>query len=852
MRGKLLVIFLLLFTFFNVKADECENIFWYSYKEWTNYENLIDVSFKNEPYFINTTGLQVSTNVFGIFSYPKHKGSETFLGSSKDVGTYKSIESNPNFLSLRFHQPIKASEIEFEIFAYEKETGKKVELQVSKNVNTVKDLINESKVIARYNSEKREKLFLNDEILHNIYFYFDSNKEIEYTFSYLQINKYQRFEHKYWSSDKIDGSEIHQTTICDNDSKYIPDGTSGKWEKEVNVSFKRANKISGMSDPIFSKQKMIFDSGRGMHHQKYAAPNYLKEIDTLSNYIDSWESLGEKPYISFVSKAKDSDYLMVSENVGISYIVKPMYWSFNQEDGYANVVSNNKNWCQHVTGRNKSPCFKHFGHTKNTRSNLYDTQIIQYNNVYDPSFQSIVKAKYTIFNEDNQNISFNNNEEIFNTNLNTTGIWRIKATLEDGIGNIKDYISNKYFIDQDKPIIKYHLEQDSIRIEVDDLHSKVKSWNYSILDHNGNITYDSGEMMSNEKIIKPLSSKEFSIVTYAQDNVGNSSKKIENINFYKDDKIGISKIIAPIYEVGKKAKIYLSLKCESCTINEPENLSLLINDKLIKTIEVDKNDFKETIEYVTNKNDVSKFSMKYDNKDISFDIFEKTKRDVVGMADIMLEDIVVSVLDSFDSVQYLSENIRLEFLQDKKNYFSGEGIDHSVSVEYYNPCAIVDNYACVSSNELENYNEAYIEYPSGAETIKDEYKIDSIYRVPLIYNSKFSLPQVYADRKTGLIYSENLIGKDLIDAKRKWYTNPLDKKGTYKVSAFGRGFGVNLFNFILTNEYVIDKSYKDVFNIRFVEADDPFKNGMSKVWQDNISFFDNLSKKDPLYDNKVK
>lgn len=837
------------------QTTECETLLWYSQKGWNEYKDLIDVSFNGGNHFINTKGLQVQLNTFGTYQYPVMESNE-FLQGEKSLKIRKvPNSSDPIVFSLQFQQPIQVGEVEFDIGAVDVKTQVELKVKVAVNVQSVDELTSGSnKMVYETNMPGRKKIDLKNRKITNLFFYFEnSTQEVEYQVSYFQINGYQKYEHQQWVTEEIKGAEVMQMRVCNGTGEFYPDGTEGKWVKEAISVFSPSEKVESESKPILSKQEMIYDMGRGLNNNPYSPPNFLNEAGNISSQITGWSVQGERPAINFFSLSRDGEYIMIDQNKGVRYIAKPMYWSHQRRENYVGVISYNSAWCNHVIGTPSQVCYKHEGHSTNERLNVYDVQIEEYNEVVLPQFQQVESVSYYLNEGDREFFLMKKDSSIQEFKMNQTGRWVIKAILKNKVFQEMTVRSKVFLIDQKNPVIQFEDEENGVKIKVQDEHSGVKRWSYWISSDDGKTKdYLSGFLNDESKVILFSKPGEYKVGVFCEDEVGNQMNAVSNKISVIKEEIAVDQVLAPVYENQESNNLYVSLLCPSCTTKKPQEFKIKMDDKVIVSEKITQSKLQKTFSYIPNKENQISLELIINGEIKELIVYEKSRNQKQGVNEIDFEEIVVSSLNEyFEQVNY-KEKMQFTLFQDKVTYFTGEGVDNQVESSYYNECASPQEYICLASSEENHQGNVALVYSEGAERVKGIYFKDNQYEVPLILEKNhYFLPQFFAHRKTGVI-SLQKESDEWIDAGRKWYTNPEATLGEYKVQAIGVQFGVNLVQWKLENRYRLESHYKDQYHIRFAETDNPFPQGISKLWENHHQWIGALSLERILFEEELE
>lgn len=843
----------------NTYATECTTIIYYSKKDWIEYKNLIDSDFNQGDHsFVNNKGIECVLNTLGTIAFPYVVDSNVLKGNSVFVQNEKGNKYDPVVFSIGFGEEIELGEIEFELEAYNKKTGKALTKTIALNV----DYPTNMEIVSTTSKQDRIKLNINKKTK-NIYIMFDSTHEDNvYILKYFQINSYKQYRHIEWTKDKIENTQTKRIEVCQGTGKYDPDGTSAVWKQSANTIFSPSVKIVNDYVPIIRSQSVNYDWGRGKNTTSYTEPNSVREMGGYAKEIIGWNQFGEKPWIDYFSYGSygiEYPYIPIDQASGIQYFVNPMYWSQTKTVDYAYATSTDKNWCNHLTGSSKTPCYKNYGHSTNSRLNVYDVTIKNYDNVIDPEFQKIKKVDYFLMNQidKSEKYLFSAKEEVQSFDFNNTGIWKIKAKIQDLTGKEGIKESQLFYIDKEIPYAEFisndNESHESIEVLLRpfDSHSGVNRWSYSISNDGGNsfTVIESNISKQEEKLV--LKNAGTTIIKLdIVDNAGNENTVYSNEYKIIKQSAVIDGLISFSYDKGISNVAYAKIRCDSCSDNNSQTLNVYLDDIEILQKEITKKISEIQIEYVSNQPNYSKMSLRTPTDEMNLTIYEKT-REYKETKDKFLdfEGVTASAISFAKEQINFKEKIKITYFQNKDEYFSGEGIDARVQLSYFNECATIENFVCHSGvydkdNPLP-YGNAQLITTDGAEPMREKHRVNDIYSIPFEYrqtDTAFILPQFFANLKTGEIYNVN--EDNFIDAGNKWYTHPKSNVGEYSIFVEGESLGINEFIWKINQRYVINASYRDLYKIKFIEPKNPFPNGNSKIWENSLDWIAELNLKD--------
>lgn len=848
-------------------TSSCVEITYYAKKEWVDYFDFIDTEFNvDDKIIVNSKAVSFKRNVFGTLAFPQTVHHASFDGTSSFTTTVDKNIKDPNFFHLEFGKSIRIGKIKFKIEAKNKITGENVNKKVYINGQPKYD--DSGTVILNgypiYESDDNDfiTIDLKYQDVTDIEILFDQNDENEYTLHYFQIIDYKVYETVGWTRDVIDGVETRTIIGCSGDGKYESDGTK-IWVKEATTLFSPS--VSLVSDyvPILEEQATEYDWGRGTNISPYAIPTIIKNMGGNATYIRGFTKLGIVPYITYESFGrglKAFPYIMIDDKRGVQYVASANYWSPNIEAGYLKVSSNNRDWCYHVIGSYTTPCYKHVGHSANTRWNSYDVNIRTYTNLTDPKFRVLSKTEYYLVNEDTKEETFLKEgiDEVQTFAFTNTGRWRIKALLYDLANNVGTKISNLFLIDKEKPNASFSIKENEgkpteVTIAPSDKHSGVKRWKIELSTDAG-VTfnkYSDWLTQDSEKLL--LNSGEYQIKVDVEDNAGNINTITSNVISVQLSKAVINSVIVPSYDLNVNTPIYMVIECIGCETANKE-IGIYYHSKLLSKHKLDKQINK--IQTSFNPNDIGSLELSFQiqNETVTLKVMEKTREfKESDKGYLEFDAIVASAIDSSLSSRVYNEKLILSLHQDKKEIMSGEGIDLKVNTQYQNECSVIQDFECKSGiindigelNTQLNTGQSTMTFKEGASLASNIYLVGSDYVVPVTFNNNsFLLPRVYLDKKTGITYVDSDVSR--LDGGNKWYSNPRGECQEYPIVVNGNDIGFNRFAYRLSSKYAITHHYYDDFRIHFSEPKDPFKNGLPKSWEGKVNWFNDLDLTNPI------
>lgn len=854
------ILFSLLFNI-KVQAEEnCSTITYYSKKEWVQYQNLFDADFKKEDsHFINSRSVVVKQNIFGKVDRINKVDSAVFYGKSVYSASGSDEANYPTVFSIGFGKTIQVGRIQFQLEAINTETNEAIKKNVY--VDASPSLVNGNTI---YSKENRVLSTVDNGIITidlgfkeigSIEIFFENDaKENLYTLHSYQILEYKVKEHVGWVTDEIENTETKNISVCANQGKYNPDGTNDKWVKEATTLFSPSVSIVSDYVPIISSRDVSYDIGKTDFIAPYSTPVINKWMGGYTGGIVGWSSVNNTDFTYFRSfglNHSEFPYIQTSPNMGVVYEAHPRYWTNVRQPNYF-ASSDNSGWCNEVTGSSRTPCYKMGGHTSDSRLNLYDVEIFNYQNVVDPALRAIKTSTYTLINLDTKEERKIGDgvDEIKRFDFKESGRWIVRARIEDLANNVGTKDSKLFLIDNQIPNARFEVSSEdmtkpfSTRIIPYDEHSKVKTWSYSISKDGGN-TY----FMHSKSLTLPDDSflisetGDYVIKAYIEDNAGNTNTVISTIFNVFIESVSIQNILSPTYTINEPNPLYLQLKCEVCSI-EPQELTVFLEDKEIIKHTIDKVENNLNFEFTPTTNEKAKVEIKIANKILQLNVFEKSREFKETSNDqLEFKGIVASSISSLESQYDFYETILVKYYQDKESYYSGEGIENKIIIQSVNECSKIENYHCVmGDNRVLNHGGAEIKYQDGAKSLEDNFKIDNQFVIEMTFEKdtgEFLLPLFYLDRKEGNVYTEP--HEQRIEGGRKWYTNPLGDLKRYTIIAEGTELGFNEFKWKINSQYDIDRHYYETFNLRFVEPQNPFPNKKSALWNSHEKWFLDLN-----------
>ncbi|MEG0077448.1 MAG: hypothetical protein RR700_06370 [Anaerorhabdus sp.] len=854
-----------------ITAEEqsCTTITYYSKKEWVQHYNLIDGEWDaGMNNFLTSTDIVVHANTFGTFANPWMASSKSFKGVESVNIDATTNPNDQNFFTISFGKPIQIDEIEYQISALNSSSGKQLNYKLYLNagmkwvdgVSTVTggELFYESSL------PTKTKLNLQGKTISSITLWFDEySQDNVYSFNYFQVNSYRVNEHVEWTTELIEGAETKQVQICNGTGNFTPDG-NGKWEKKSSTIFSPSVNIVSNYVPIVSSQSVSYDACRGNYISAYSQPNCIKGMDTPSQSIRGWSEKGSRPwstYFSYGSGGTSFPMIQTSTTTGVQYEASPVYWSQNKETNWmSGVSSGDAGWCNHTTGSSRTPCYKHTGHSSNSRLNSYDVNVKTYKNVVDPSLRTIKTVKYSLVNEDTKKeiFLFEGKDELKTFDFNESGQWRIKAVVTDMAGLSGSKSSNIFYIDNQIPFVTFNPSSDTtveneginVQFSIKDNHSGIERWRYAI-SKDGGVTWDDySEFLANPTYkLYFLDAGSYQVKVHVIDKAGNESTTFSPLYTIERGRASLGKMVTSAYEINQPN--ILTLKIDNIDTQADSEVTLHItcdgNEVFNESINLHQNQTMNVTCTPTNPTATlvatleSRNGVVIDNHTLTLVANAKTyesKESSSGGLEFKAPTVFM-VEQGAKQVNY-SEELKLTLRQDKETYFAGEGINTRVESTYYNECATIQNWECVGSGTLTT-GSASATFHDSAKEVDKVFGKNGEFIVPLeMINNEFVFPSFVASKKEGKIYldSNDVPTHDTpLDAGRKWYTNQRAVEKVYDYQISGLDTAINKFQWIFESSYQIKATIKNQYRIRFVDPNNPFPNTYSTTWSKDKAWF---------------
>ena len=868
--NKLLIILLLIIcACISVSAKNCTKVRYYSKKDWVEYNNLIDTTFSDkDSATLNSKDVLIQINAFGNHSYPLRINSNSLNNQNDFTVLSSDLSDELNYFSIDLGMDIKVSEIQFEIDVFDNMQNKiNKTLSIGSSVKLGDngfELVGGKQIYS--GKDDIVTLKFNDIKTNSIHITFDNKtKECTYVLKSFKVLKYKVFEHVEWTLDEIVNTDFKDVLVCANNGVYEPNGNS-IWENVVSSAFMPDASIAIDYKPIITNQIASYDYGRGNYIGAYSEPNIIKNYDSNAKKIKGFTRIGSAPYMTWVSYGDGGEQFpyIISDasKSGVQFSSLPIYWSSNKG---GNQVSTeyNTGWCYETTGSRKTPCYKHIGHSNNSRLNSYNLTIITYKNVVDPLLRVIDYVEYYLVDKNTGKRKFlmKAKDELQYITIKDTGKWIIEAVIYDLFGNHGAIKSNVFHVDNLSPYVNFdenlsdYQKPFNIGILVKDEHSGVKKYRYSISNDNGkSFYYTSDYIYDNKKSNIMISeSGEYVIKVESYDNANNSDISLSSTYIANIKQAQINQMYSFAYDDEKQNLLYFEYGNELDEKDNEIKVNLYLNDELYYTKEMIINQVEDiSIPYYhkgTN-NITAKLEIIDDDK-INSELLTIAKKDKKTYHsdndDITIKAVSVSMKSKdIDQVDYY-ENFNVKINMQKPLYFAGEGIETNLSYDYYNECLSVNNYKCEVGSVNNIDFETYAIFDNGAIPIRKDYLNNGNYKINMINeNSTFSLPNVFVDKKSGEVFRVNK--PDLIDGQKRWYTDKKLKKNKYQYQIKSSAIGYNEFKFIYDIDYEINKKINELYKIRFVDNYKPFSDDYNGIWINDFNWFKQLNENDSLYE----
>ena len=867
---KIIIVYLIIISgCISVSAKNCTTIRYYSKKGWVEYSNLIDTSFSDkDSATLNSKDVLIQINAFGNHSFPLRINSDSLINRNDFTVLSSELINELNYFSISLGTDIKVSEIQFEIDVFDSKLNKiNKTLYLGSNVIIGDDgyeLVGGKQIYS--GTDDLVSLKINDIKTNSIHMTFDNkSKDCTYVLKSFKVLKYKVFEHVEWTLDEIKNTEYKDVLICANNGVYEPNGNI-IWEKVVSSAFMPDSSIAIDYEPIITNQTGAYDFGRGNYIGAYSEPNVIKSFDSNAKKIKGFTKSGSAPYIiwnSYGDGGEKFPYIISdASKSGVTYKSKPIYWSQTKGNKLIST-SYDQNWCSHTTGSMSVPCYKHSGHSTNKRLNSYDLTIITYKNVVDPVLRVIDYVDYYLVDTDTGKRKFlmKAKDELQYITIKETGRWVIEAVIYDLFGNHGEIKSEVFHVDNLSPYVVFseniseYQKPFSIEIDVLDDHSGVQKYRYSISNDNGKSFYYTSDYIYDNKQSSVMisDSGEYVIKVESYDDANNWDISLSTTYVANIKQAQIHQMYSFAYDEIKENLLHFKYGNELDEKNKAIKVDLYLDDNLYYTKDMIVNKVEDIIiPYYHNGTNAINAKLKIiDGNKVSSELLTIAKKDKQiyrsNNDDITIRAVSVSMKSKdIDQIDYY-ENFNAKLIKQKPSYFAGEGIETYLSYDYYNECINVNNYKCEVGSVNNIDFETYAIFDNGAMPIREDYLNNGNYKIKMLSeNSTFSLPNVYVDKKSGEVFRSN--NTNLIDGKKRWYTDKKLKKKNYQYQINSSEIGYNEFKFIYDINYEINKKINELYKIRFVDNYKPFSDNYNGIWINDINWFNQLNENDSLYE----
>ncbi len=852
----------------DVIAENHVEYTYYSRKDWVNQHQLFDTEFSSlHDHFINSKDLKVTLNALGTIHYVNTVDFTNITGKNPTVLMEKGTEDNPSVVHIQFGLPIKVHQLQLSLSAVNKETGNEITKSIWLDPNIK---VNNGKI-------SWDKSTLLKEKIHEDFIFVDVDKEIqsilitfdefsvhnEYTLSYLQIPSYSLYQHVEWVGYPIENTETKKVVVKKATGEYSIDGTNNNWYREADTIFSPSIHIISDYRPLLTQQTVLFDYGRGQTISAYSIPESMKNISPIGDRIRGYYEIGNRPTSTFYSYSNGGiafPYIVQEKNTGIQYGFIPVYWSQTKDYSRAyNVHSNDASWCQHVTGSRSIPCYKHQGHHANGRYNSFDVVTDQYSSIVYPENRYIKKITYDVIDAKTNKIASTiiGVDELKQLSLQDTGIWYIRATLEDKVGQTGIKSSKPFYIDREKPIAIISLPEEEYysddivgSIKVEDRHSGIQRWRYQKI-VNDKIMYTSPWLTSHEETIGHQDNGKVSWVVEVYDNVGNFHIEYSPSKIIQKTSVELTMVSMQSYDLnGEKPVAYITLQGDDF-LEQVTHISVFQDGKNIIDKEVMVvNTVVDAISIVPKEKhtDIKVVVSQGENvQQLVLRGYQKTEEVIETELSILsLEEIVASFVTKDGQTDY-KESIQLQLNASHLKLFSGQGIEHTVAIDYNNPCSVFEKGVCSNKQGIILFKPT-LQYSEGSLSMKRIVGDDMKVKLALV-DGLYRLGQVYVDKSSGEVFEDNLTIDNYLDGGRKWYTNPHSECKDYDVVMNAPQLGFNKITVSMKSSYEIEDTYLSKIYLRFVEKENPFPNGLSDMWKHNETWFSTID--ETKYDETI-
>ena len=836
-----------------VKA-ECRYLNYYGYYEYVLKDNFIDNQGENSILgFANSENIYYTINGLGNYNNPHAISTKTLTQGS--YTTKELSEKDPVYFEIKFFETIKIKELEFEIIVANNSSIKKY-IYVNADLNNSVDnqIINIKKtgtLIEVVDTNDRVKVDLNNLEVNNLFIVFDNRIDNVYTLNYFQINEYSKKAQVGWTQTYQANTNIKQVYLCENTGEYLPNGTDGKWYQSYVTSFSPTVKIANDFIPKLSSYKVVAYDVRNDGHDILAnsSPKVIQYKLDYDQMITAWENLGDTHNPVWYSKTENSDYIKISDTSGFRYVITPIYWDNKQ----ANSISELHNgWCKIFTGNVYSnDCYKHLNHSTNSYQNRFDIGIKTYTNVIDRDKQKISKVDYYLCNNyDECEYLKTTKDETSSIELKQSGRYYLMADVFDLYDNHNTKKSEYFLIDNLKPIVNFNYETTkeyvTIAWDLEDTLSGINKFRYQI-SNDGGVTYgEFSDWIEQNKYQQTFyNNGDYTIKIEAIDNAANSIIVNSEIIPLKKANLQVNTIYGFVYDIKQPASLHFNIKCQNCQ-QQPIKIEVFQDGKIISdwddVIDENQNYVINYIGSAVKSNFMINASLIDETSkttSLSITTYEQSNNVYQSSEPFLnVSEIVCSMVNEDNQQTNYYEYLTYEVVNLTSDLKVGEGIETKVNENYYNSCASVVDFVCQTSTESNaEFSSVFIDAPAN---LQNKYLSDGKYVVSLKYvDSQYQLPLMYADKQKGTIYDQK-IDTDLIEAGRKWYTNLNSKIGTYTYQIIGEHIGLNNIQLLFDGKYNLTDTLTSDLKTRFVDANNPFPNGVSSIW--DIQYFENLKK----------
>ena len=405
-------------------------------------------------------------------------------------------------------------------------------------------------------------------------------------------------------------------------------------------------------------------------------------------------------------------------------------------------------------------------------------------------------------------------------------------------------------------------KQITVTVAPSDELSGIRRWRYQL-------TYDQGETILStspwfeddqpQDVTLSLSGQGM-ILVEAWDRAGNMATIRSGLYVVNQGDSAVASLFAPVSAIAEPARLQAQIRCEHCDPTQKQQVQVYQDDELIYEEEIPALPQQSLFVSYTLQKPQARLRLKttyaldekQENNELTLQVHSLSAQSVqTEKEELTLQgDVMFSIRETEEQKTY-QETLTLISPRQQESLFAGQGIEAEVQVRYENECARIRQWACEASAHLELTGSAEALFDQGALPVREKYARDSIYAVAMTWQSdRAVLPQMWATLHEGLINDqpvfENLEPTDqILDAGRRWYTDPLAAPQTLSYVLQGSETGVNRFHWQFLRTATISQTMRQQYRLRFVNPQDP-DTLAGRLWQPYVSWFASLKGKEPM------